>query len=346
MPRRTMPLAAAGVFTLAAVLMSGPASAAQPAGTVHGLDSLNTLACPTSTSCVSTGSDTNGFGKGAVITASTGAVKVWRGKLTANPNAVSCPPRAKKCLFVADDAVGTLVIATGALKVTATPPPPSGGIVALNALSCPKTCYATGFEGSEASSSAVLLHLSAAGKILSTTTDTGTGSSAIACPTATLCFMSDYANPTESLQVVKGGKIGASHAFPAHTYVEGMSCFGSSVCYALGGNNTGSPELTDEMFPINPKTGVIGSVVTIGGDFSASTLSGGVDCVSATVCLVAGFTNVGSEQGALATVTSGAAGTPVNYPGEYLDAAACATASECYAVGGTSAGAVVDAVTG
>ena len=167
MPRRTMRLvAAAGIFTLTTALTGGRAGAAEPAGTVHGLDVLSTLACPTATSCVSTGSDANGDGKGAVITAATGAAKVWRGKLgdLDEPNAVSCPPRAKKCLFVADDAVGTLVIATGALKVTATPaPPPQGGIVALNAIACPKTCYATGFEGTQSDSSAVLLHLSAAG---------------------------------------------------------------------------------------------------------------------------------------------------------------------------------------
>ena len=62
-----------------------------------------------------------------------------------------------------------------------------------------------GFEGTFGDSNAVLLHLSAAGKILSDTADTGTGSSAIACQTASLCFMSDYASPTESLQVVKKG---------------------------------------------------------------------------------------------------------------------------------------------
>jgi hypothetical protein len=341
-------VAAAGVFTLTAVLAGGPAGAVEPAGAVHGLDVLSTLACPASASCVSTGSDTNGDGKGAVITAATGAVKVWSGKLTDDdPNAVSCPPKAKKCLFVADDAVGTLTISSGALKVTATPPPPSGGIVALGALSCPKTCYAVGFEGSEAASNAVLLHLSAAGKILSTTKNTGTGSGAIACPTATLCFVSDYANPTQSVQVVRGGKIGASHAFPAHTYVEGMSCFGSSLCYALGGNTTSSPELTNELFPLNPKTGAIGKAITIGGDFSGSTSSGGnVTCISATTCLVAGFTDAGAEVAALVTVTGGKAGSPVGYPGEALDAAGCATASECYGVGLASTGAIVDQVTG
>jgi hypothetical protein len=350
MPSRTMRLvAAAGVVTLAAVLPAAQAGAVESPGVIRSLDVLSTLACPTSTSCVSTGSDTNGDGKGAVITAATGAVKVWHGSLAdfEEPNAVSCPPGAKKCLFVADNAVGTLTIATGALKVTATPaPPPQGGIVALNSVACPKSCYAVGFEGTHTDSNAVLLHLSAAGKILSDTADTGTGSGAIACPTASLCFMTDYVSPTTSLQVVKKGVIGASHAFPADIGVQGLNCFGSSVCYAFGGNTTASPELINELFPVNPKTGSIGTAITIGGDFSATTYSGGTDCISATTCLVAGFTDSGSQRAALATVTSGTAGSPVNYTGEFFDAAACATATECYGVGGTSAGAIVDAVTG
>jgi hypothetical protein len=347
MPRPTMRLVAAGIFTLAALLPAARAGAAEPAGTVSGLNSLDTLACPSATSCVATGLDTNADGKGAVITASTGAVKVWSGKLTtAEPDALSCPPAAKKCLFVADDAVGTLTIATGALKVTATPPPPSNGIVALGTLSCPKTCYASGFEGPRSASTAILLHLSAAGKILSTTKDTGTGSGALACPTVSLCFMTDYVSPTTSLQIVKSGKIGAtSHPFPADTYVAGLSCFGSSVCYALGGNSTASPVLTDELFPVNPKTGVIGTPITIGGDFSGSTYDG-VNCVSATTCLVAGFTDSGTESAAVDVVTSGKAGSPADYTGQYFDAAGCASASACYAVGGASAGAVVDKVTG
>ena len=77
---------------------------------VHGLNTLDTLACPASTSCVATGLNTNDYGKGAVITAATGAVKVWSGKLaTTEPSALACPPAAAtKCLFVADNAVGTL----------------------------------------------------------------------------------------------------------------------------------------------------------------------------------------------------------------------------------------------
>lgn len=312
MPGRIMQLvAAAGVFTLAVVLTAAQAGAAQVAGTslagpVSGLNVLDTVACPVSASCVSTGLNSDLDGKSAVITAATGAVKVWPGELTtADPSALSCPPSAKNCLFVADDAVGTVAISTGAMKITAKPSSPSGGIVALGALSCPKTCYAVGFEGTGSASNAVLFHVSLAGKILSSTKDTGSGSGAIACPTASLCFMTDYVKPTTSIQVVSNGHIGASHAFAADTYVEGMSCFGSSVCYALGGDSTSSSELTDELFPVNPKTGVIGTMITIGGDFSGSTYNGGLTCISATTCLVAGYTDSSSEKAALVTVTSG-----------------------------------------
>jgi hypothetical protein len=353
MPGRIMRLvAAAGVFTLTAVLTAAQANAAQVggahlAGPVSGLNVLDRVACPAGASCVSTGANSDLDGKSAVITAATGAVKVWPGELaTADPSALSCPPSVKSCLFVADDAVGTVAISTGAMKITATPSPPSGGIVALGALSCPKTCYAVGFEGTESASSAVLLHLSVAGKILSSTKDTGSGSGAIACPTASLCFMTDYVKPTTSIQVVSNGHIGASHAFPADTYVEGMSCFGSSVCYAVGGNSTSSPELTNELFPLNPKTGAVGAKITIGGDFSGSTYNGGLTCISATTCLVAGYTDSSSEKAALVTVTSGKPRSPVDYTGQYMDGVACAKASECYGVGGSSGGAFVDKVTG
>jgi hypothetical protein len=354
MPGRIMRLiAAAGVFTLAAVLTAAqadadPAAVTSLARSVSGLNVLDTMACPTSASCVSTGANSDLDGKSAVITAATGAVKIWPGKLTtADPSALSCPPSAKNCLFVADNAVGTVAISTGAMKITATPISPSGGIVALSALSCPKTCYAVGFEGPMVGeTNAVLLHLSSAGKILSSTKDTGSGSGAIACPTASLCFMTDYAKPTTSIQVVSNGHIGASHAFPADTYVQGMSCFGSSVCYALGGNNTSSPELTDELFPLNPKTGAIGTEITIGGDFSGSTYNGGLNCINATTCLVAGYTDSSSETAALVTVTSGTPGSPVDYAGQYMEAVACASASKCYGVGGDSGSAFVDKVKG
>lgn len=341
--RRTLLITAAGAITLTSVLSAAPAGAAAgPATPVPGLNNLRGVTCPTAASCVAVGNDSNLNGKSVIITAATGKVKAWPGKLTGqDPNAVACPPAARKCLTVADDAVATVAVSTGAMKVTATPPPPSGGIVALGALACPKTCYAAGFEGAPGSSSAVLLHLSAAGKILSTTTDTGTGISAIACPAASLCLMSDYAKPTESIQVVNSGHIGASHAFPADTYVQAIACHQASLCYALGGNTTSSPELTDELFPLNPKTGAIGAMATISGDFSGE----GLSCISTTTCLAAGFTDSPSEAPAVVTVTSGTLGKPAHYTGLDFTSAACATTSKCYAVGLGSSGAIVDKVT-
>jgi hypothetical protein len=103
--------------------------------------------------------------------------------------------------------------------------------------------------------------------------------------------------------------------------------------------------VTDELFPLNPKTGAIGTEITIGGDFSGSTYNGGLNCISATTCLVAGYTDSSSETAALVTVTSGTPGSPVDYTGQYMDAVARAKASECYGVGGGSGGAFLDKFT-
>jgi hypothetical protein len=339
-------LAAMGILTSAAAASATPerADIARP---VAGVASLSGITCPTATACVAVGADSSLNGKSAVINAATGAVKAWSGDLASAPlNAVVCATTTS-CVTVADDTVASVKVSTGAMKVTATPPPPSGGIVAMGAVACAGTtkCYAVGFQGSPSNGTAIVVTLSPAGKLLADKTITGHGSSAIACPTSTRCLMSVYTGTQELIEQLNSGTVGTSHAMPANTYVQAISCYKASLCYALGGNSTASPAITDELFPLNPKTGAIGTMVTVSGFHGAS-----LTCLSASTCVLAGFTEPGSvTTPAAVVVANGKPGTITNYPVKNVSFAdftsvACASTSACYAAGTTSSGGIVTKV--
>ncbi len=341
-------MVSAGLLVLAG---TPPASAAPltagPAATVPGIRTLYGLACPTATACVSVGlgGPDDNLGKSASVDAATGAATAWPGSLADDPlNAVACAAGASTCLTVADEAVASVKVSTAAMKVTAVPQIPSGAIVALNRIACASAtrCYAVGFQGtSEASTQALVVALSGAGKIVKETIDTGTGNGVIACPTSARCLLSNANSGVTSIQVLTNGVIGAANPMPADTYVEALSCFQAKLCYALAGNTTSSPPMTNELFPISPTTGAPGAMVAIGGDFSGTSLA----CPSATSCVVAGFSGLGSTaKPATVLVKGGAPGTPVNHPGSGLSGIGCASATVCYAVGEKGGKAIVDKV--
>jgi hypothetical protein len=333
-------IAAVGILAVPAAASAalGPQA---PVTSVPGVSSLDGVTCPTAKACVSVGLDDNFTGgKSAIITAATGAVKVWSGDLANDSmNAVACPGTTS-CLAVADDAVASVAVSSGAMKVTATPKKPAVGIVALGTIACAgtTTCYAAGFEGNESASKAVVIRLSSAGKLLATEKGKGTGIAAIACPSVSLCLLGEHFTSGESILLLNNGAFGASHALPAGSYVQAMSCYKASLCYALGGNGSSLP---DELFPLNPKTGAIGSMATISG-FNGAALS----CLSASTCVVAGLTGTGSAaKAATVAVVNGKPGKPTTYPGSSLSfhGVACASTSVCYAVG-SSSGAIVEKV--
>ena len=334
-----------GIIGIPAAATAAPVSPATASGPVAGLNSLGSVTCPTAGTCVSVGSKANGNGGAVSISAATGAVKVWPGQLVDEaPNGLACASRTS-CLAASDDAVETVKVSSGAMKVTARPKRPKNGIVALDAIACAgtKSCYAVGFEGTEVKARAVVVHVSSTGKLLADTAEPGTGIAAIACPTGSRCLVGDFDSAThvESVKLLNSGHLGASHTMPAHTYVQFISCFQTRVCYALGGNNTAKLVRTDELFPVSPKTGAIGKVVKIGSGFSGISMT----CVSASRCLVAGFRSTPSGgQAELVTVNRGRAGKPVRYPGLNLDSAACASATHCYGVGLQKSGAFVEKI--
>jgi hypothetical protein len=174
--------------------------------------------------------------------------------------------------------------------------------------------------------------LSSAGKLLAKRTGLGTGVSSIACPSGTLCLMADHRTTGEVIQLLNNGRFGGSHALPANTFIQSVRCFGASPCYALGGSTTSSPEVANELFPVNPATGVPGSPVTPSG-FDGI----GMTCISATKCRIAGFITPAFTPSVL-NVVSGQPGTPVSEPESSLGSIACATTSLCYTVGSDSSG--------
>jgi hypothetical protein len=338
--------AAAAALTLTATAASALAgNASGPDGSLSGIATLTSVACPTATACVTVGyggtNDTTGMS--AAIDAATGTATAWSGGLdNESLNAVACAAKATTCLAVANDGVATVNVATGAMTLTATPKPPKNGIMAMGAIACAsaKICYAVGFQGPFSNSNAIIMRLSGTGKLVKKTINTGTGSAAIWCPTTTRCLLSDYKAPVQSIQVLTNGAVTSSTPLPAGTSLQAIRCYKADLCYALAGNTGSSPEETDQLFPLNPTTGVAGSVITI-PDFSGDSLT----CISATTCLVVGFTNPGtSAKPAVVAVTSGTLGTPANYPGDSLSSIACATASRCYAVGLGKTSAIVDKV--
>jgi len=327
------------VLPAAASAATGAAHAV--AGQVAGVSSLSSVQCPTAKTCVAVGVDSSLNGKSVIITAATGAAKAWSGKLANQAmHDVACPT-ATTCLAVADDAVATVAVSTGAMKVTAKPMPPAGDIVAMDRVACPSatTCYAVGFEGPTFSNTkAIVFALSAAGKVLAKRTSKGKGVGSIACPSSTLCLISDNLPTGLAIQQLNNGQFGTSHTLPANTFIQSIACFNASLCYALGGKTTGSPVVADELFPVNPATGAPGAAIAL-SNFDGT----GLTCISATECRIVGSVTPAFTPAVL-NVTNGKAATPAGEPGSSLDGIACATTALCYAVGSNSTGAIVDKV--
>jgi hypothetical protein len=333
---------AAGLCGLGAAVPAA-ASVTAPAGgqaTVPGVSSLSAITCPTATACVAVGANIGDTttGKGVAVNAATGAAKAWSGGLAGvDPQSVACPGKTS-CLAAGFDVVAAVKVSGAAMKVTAKVRPPKNGIVALGAVACAgsKTCYAVGFEGTEVASKALLLRLSTAGKILKTTTASGTGFAAIACPSSSTCFIAEHTKTAELIVPLTNGRLGSGRKLPSGTYVQAMSCYGGKLCYALAGKVSGAEARTDEMIPLNPRTGRPGKAVSL-----RSFNGDGVACYSSSQCIIVGFTGTGSTAAAASLVVSkGKAGAPAHYRSvpDPFAAVGCATSKRCYGVAPASAG--------
>lgn len=347
MTRRPLLLATAlAVATLLASLATptGAASAARPPRTVvAGLSGLDAIACPTDTSCVAVGSDTDGDGKGAAIDAADGAVSAGAGHLDDDVLfGVACAT-STKCVAVSDETSASVNPATGAVKVAGTVKPPKNGIVAVDDIACPtkQSCYGVGFIGTELKSKAIVVHYSASGAVEGKAESSSTGYGTIFCPSSKLCFVAaaNGANKSEWIRQLHGDKVGAKHTVPKGVYVQSAACYKTKVCYLLAGRTSGFR--TDLLYPVNPKTGAIGKVITVGGDFTGD----GIACASAKVCIAVGLTGTGqSAQPASVEITKAKAAAPVHYSGGAFSAVACTPAGDCFGVGSGPSGAYADRV--
>lgn len=318
---------------LTVVAMSAGSGMAANAVPLAPAVSLQGVACPTAKACVAVGFDESFNGKSAVIATATGKVQAWSGMITSDAmNAVACPGKSA-CLAVSNEAVATVKASNAAMKVTDKLKAPTNGIVALIDLACASaaSCYAVGFEGGRLSS-AIVVHLSGAGKQLGLLKGSGTGIGSIACPSSAQCLVTDhFKSGPEMIAVLAKGRLGSKHKLPAKTFVERLACFKTEVCFALAGKSTSGFSPVDELFPVNPKTGAVGKVIKMSG-FSGD----GIACASATKCVIVGFTGVGANASpAVVTVRSGKPGKPAKLgPAKAVLAnVACASATVCYAVG-------------
>jgi hypothetical protein len=324
---------------VAALATASPAGAAE-LGTVAGVAALNGIACPSTGRCVAVGSDPSGNGKSAIITTSTGATKPWAGHLKSAPMfSVACAS-STKCVAITGNIAASVAVSTGAMAIRARLNPPPGEVAALGSIACPSStaCYAVGFEGTQLASTAVVAHLSSTGALLGTTKSSSRGIGAIACSSSTTCLMG-VANGTapEWIQLLSSGHFGTKHVMPAKTYVQAISCYKAALCFALAGITTSG--VSDELFPLNPTTGAIGTKITISGLDGVQ-----LACSSASECRIVGFKSVsGKPVSGVIAVSHGKAGTFTKLAGSLSDIA-CSSTSDCYAVGTTPTGAIVDRI--
>jgi len=321
---------AVGTIALAVALTSTSVSAARrPSGGVAGVSSLNAISCPIATHCVAVGADVSGNGKSAVVSTSNGSAKVWAGSTRLHQwGAIACAV-PERCVAVATGVTAEVTVANGATRVVSAVHVPSNQIAAMGAIACPNStsCYAVGFEGTEASSKALVAHLSSTGALLGTTLEaSSSGVGAIACPTSTRCLIAaaNRAHP-EKIQLLENGHLGAARAIPAKTYVQAMACHQTAACYFLGGKTTG--QKTNLLYSISPTTGAVESEATIGGTFSAT----GIACPTANHCVIIGFTAGGKP--AVVVATNGKPGAPSRVGGSGLTDVACTASGACFGVG-------------
>ena len=321
---------AVGTMASAVVLTSASVSAAsRPSGNVAGVSSLNAISCPIATHCLAVGADVSGNGKSAVVNTSNASATVWAGSTRLHQwGAIACAV-PERCVAVATGVTGEVTVANGATRVVSTLHVPSNQIAAMGAIACPNStsCYAVGFEGTEASSKALVAHLASTGALLGTTLEaSSSGIGAIACPTSTRCLIAaaNRAHP-EKIQLLENGHLGPARAIPAKTYVQAMACDRAAACYFLGGKTTG--QKTNLLYAISPTTGAVESEATIGGSCSGT----GIACPNANRCLIVGFTAGGKP--AVIVATHGKPGAPSRVGGTGLTDIGCTASGACFGVG-------------
>jgi hypothetical protein len=325
--------AAAAVIMLGAAAPASGAPAAKGVTELRQLYTLYSVACPTSKACVAVGvNQAYSAGKSVTINAASGKVKVSSGSVkNFYAETTACPDKTT-CLSVADNEVVSVKVSTGKMRVTAKPKAPKGDTYELKSIACAgsKVCYAVGWRDSTGGSKAVLAVLSPPGKLLAQSVSRSvTSYTAVGCSSATTCFVTEQTGSFERVVPLVHGKFATAHKLPAGLYTVAISCHGTKLCYALGFTST-----HDELVQLNPTSGRPGKIINL-TPFSSD--SAGIDCYSATQCILAGTSSSATATLVPTTVvvTKGKLGKyklNSSLTGQFISVG-CATAKLCYAAG-------------
>jgi phosphatidylinositol-3-phosphatase len=204
------------------------------------------------------------------------------------------------------------------------------GTSVLESVSCTTatTCYAVGLATSRLDR-AVLVKISGGEPVSVTDLPRLYGLYGIACPTATTCYAVGYdqAGDAGAVTTITNGRASKPIEVPKDgdtPWLNAISCPTATRCYAAGLVN-----YVPAIVPIS--SGVPRKAV----DVAHAWYLNGIDCPRVGNCLAVGENS--TEQGIVATLTGGAAGTTTVVPGtEYLYGVGCAADGNCLLAGASS----------
>jgi hypothetical protein len=303
---------------------------------VTGVDQLNSISCPTATSCEAVGSNALN-GEGVVVTVTRGAPGVPHLVDGAKSLlSVSCPTSTTCEAVGVGGGHGVVVPIAGGSPGT---PEVVQGVTTLQAVSCSSasTCQAGG-RGTD--SGVVSMGSVVHGVYATTSVD------AIDCPGTSCTGVAATSNGkyNDVLVPVTAGVPGPFRVVPPGTSTfSAIDCPGANSCVVVGrGVREVKGRNTPEAVVLTVNSGKPGRLV--GVTDSATLLLQGVACGPGSGACVAVGTNgsasgaTASEHGVFLSVSGGSPGSLQSLPGSAvaLNAIACPTASTCEAVGVTS----------
>jgi hypothetical protein len=233
-----------------------------------------------------------------------------------------------KTIEVGNNGSGEGVVASAGRRATVV-----RGTSDLESVSCTsdQACYAVGLAPSD-KDAAVLVRLVNGQPKSVTRLPAFIGLYGIACPSSTTCYAVGYDNSGDAgaVTTITNGHASAPAEVPNDgntPWLNAISCPTATQCYAAGLVN-----FVPAIVPIT--SGTPDAAVNVANAWYLN----GIDCPSVGNCVAVGENS--TEQGIVATLAGGAAGTTTVVPGtEYLYGAGCAANGNCVLAGASSVGA-------
>ncbi len=233
----------------------------------------------------------------------------------------------QRTIEVGNNSRGQGVVASSWLGAVAVP-----GTSDLESVSCTtaEVCYAVGLATSDLDE-AVLVRVVNGQPESVTDLPAFIGLYGIACPSATTCYAVGYDNAEDdgAVTTITNGSASAPAEVPNDgnsPWLNAISCPTSTQCYAAGLVN-----YVPAIVPIS--AGTPQPAVDVANGWYLN----GIDCTSVGNCVAVGENS--TEQGIVATLVGGAAGTTTVVPGtEYLYGVGCGANGNCLLAGNSIAG--------